>query len=196
MKKFENIDSLLVVVDVINGFIHEGNMRDGYIYHIVEGIETLVKQYIDDKRKEVFFIKDSHSREALEFKKFPIHCLENTSECEMVKELKEYEDKVRVYKKNSTSAIFAKGLLDDIDKMTNLKRVCVVGCCSDICVLNFAIPLTNYFDELNKDVEVSVIENLIETYDAPYHNRKEYNDMTIKLLKQAGIKVIGGNGNE
>ena len=85
--------------------------------------------------------------------------------------------------------MFAPGLLDDISKMEKLKRIYVVGCCSDIFVLNFALPIVNYFDELNKDVSVTVISDLVETYDAPWHKRDEYNEMTVKLLKQAGVKV-------
>lgn len=190
MKDYKDINELIVVVDVINGFLNEGNMKDEYIYHIVDGIEKLVKKYVENKDKEVIYIKDSHKKDSLEFKKFPLHCLENTSESEMVDELKKYESQVRSYKKNSTSAIFAKGLLEDINKMNNLKRVTIVGCCSDICVINFAIPLTNYFDEYNKEIEVIVLEDLIETYDSINHNRDEYNELTIKLLKQAGIKVL------
>lgn len=190
MKDYKDINELIVVVDVINGFLNEGNMKDEYIYHIVDGIDKLVKKYVESKDKEVIYIKDSHKKDSLEFKKFPLHCLENTSESEMVDELKKYESQVRSYKKNSTSAIFAKGLLEDINKMNNLKRVTIVGCCSDICVINFAIPLTNYFDEYNKEIEVIVLEDLIETYDSINHNRDEYNELTIKLLKQAGIKVL------
>ena len=189
MKELSKVESLLVVVDVINGFIHEGNMKDPYINHIVGGIEGLVKTYIEKDNHEVFYIRDSHSKGAIEFKKFPLHCLDGSSESEMVDELKVYQDKVRTYKKNSTSAIFAKGLLEDINKMENLKRVVVVGCCSDICVLNFALPLINYFDEYDKEVEIIVKEDLIETYNSSNHSRDEYNKMTKLLLTQAGVKV-------
>ena len=198
MKRLERVERLLVVVDVINGFIVEGNMKDSYIAHIIPGIETLVKEYIKDPKGEVFYVRDSHTNKSLEFKKFPLHCLNGTTESEMVDQLVKYQDSVRNYFKNSTSAIFAKGLISDVDEMINLKEVVVVGCCSDICVLNFALPLINYFDENDKDVSVVVREDLIETYDASYHNRDEYNSMAIKLLKQAGVKIkkgeVKGNG--
>lgn len=189
MKDLESVEELLVVVDVINGFINEGNMKDEYIAHIIPGIEKLVEEYCKKDNKEVFYIRDSHKKDAIEFKKFPIHCLEGSNESEMVEELKPYEGLVRTYLKNSTSAMFAKGLLDDLKKMTSLKKVTVVGCCSDICIINFTLPLVNYLDENNLGVEVEVKEDLIETYNAPYHNRDEYNELTMKLLKQAGVNV-------
>ena len=192
MKELEHVENLLVVIDVINGFINEGNMKDNYVARIIPGVETLVKEYVNKGNNEVFYIRDSHSINSIEFKKFPIHCLKNTRESEVVDELKQYESSVRTYLKNSTSAIFAKGLLEDISKMNNLKRVVVVGCCSDICVINFTLPLVNYFDENNKMVKVEVREDLIETYDSPYHNREEYNKISKLLLKQAGVNVVNG----
>lgn len=189
MKKFEEIKDLVVVVDMINGFVYEGNMKDEYIAHIIPGIKELIKKYIGRLDAEIFFIRDAHKENSTEFKKFPLHCIDGTSESEVVDELKVYEDKGRTYKKNSTSAMFAKGLLEDVKKMKNLERVYVVGCCSDICVTNFAIPLVNYLDEHDMGVDVITVSNLIETYDAPYHPRDEYNEMANKLMKQAGVKL-------
>ena len=187
MKDLKRVEELLVVVDMVNGFIYEGNMKDEYISHIIPGIKETIKKFINKLDREIFFIRDCHKSDAKEFSKFPLHCLDNTSESEVVDEVKEYVSEAREYKKNSTSAMFARGLIEDLNEMENLKRIYVVGCCSDICVLNFALPVVNYFDELNKSVEVVVIEDLIETYDAPWHKRDEYNEMTYKLLKQAGV---------
>lgn len=192
MKKLERVEELLVVVDMVNGFIREGSMKDSYIEHIIPGIKGLVKDYVELDNKEVFYIREKHSENATEFKKFPKHCVENTSESEVVDELKEYENLVRTYYKNCTCAIFAKGLLEDINNMNNLKKVVVTGCCSDICVLNFVLSLINFFDEYNRDVQVEVREDLIETYDAPSHNRNEYNEIARKLLVQAGAKLTRG----
>ena len=196
MKNLSEVKELLVVVDVINGFIYEGNMKDDYISHIIPGIKALVEGHISDSKSEVFYVRDSHSEDSKEFKKFPLHCLRGTNESEMVDELKEYEDRVRTYFKNSTSAIFAKGLLEDIKKMRALKKVVVVGCCSDICIINFALPLVNYFDENDLDIDVVVREDLIETYNSINHNREEYNNIAKLLLTQAGVNVEkGGNQN-
>jgi nicotinamidase-related amidase len=80
--------------------------------------------------------------------------------------------------------------MNDIEKMKKLREVIVTGCCTDICVLNLVIPLTNYFDQNNRDVRVSVYEDAIETYDAPNHSAEEYNQMSLKLMRQAGINIL------
>ena len=185
----EEIKRLLIIVDMVNGFVREGTMSDPYIEHIIpEQLRLIEESMINNDT--IVFIKDSHKKGCSEFTKFPIHCLEGTSESELVKEFVPYEDNALVYKKNSTSAIFAKGFINDINKMKKLRKIIVTGCCTDICIMNLAIPLQNLFDEANKTVEIIVPTNAVETYAAPNHNREEYNNMAFKFMEQSGIKLV------
>ena len=188
MKRKEDTNQLLIVVDMVNGFVREGIMSSKNIERIIPGIKLLIKRTLSEDGS-VAFIKDTHDENSLEFKKFPPHCIKGSSECELVSELKPYEKDALVYEKNSTSTIFAPGFLEDIDSMKSLKEIIVVGCCSDICVLNLVIPLINYFDQINRDVKVKVYSNYIETYDSENHASKEYNEMALKLMNQAGASI-------
>ena len=89
-----------------------------------------------------------------------------------------------------TSAMYAENFLTDIDKLKNLKQVTIVGCCTDICVLNLAIPLNNYFNQKNRNIEIIVPKNAVETFDSEMHKRYEYNEIAFKLMAQAGIKLV------
>ncbi len=189
MKRKEELEELLIVVDMVNGFVREGVMSSKNIEHIIPRIKELIEK-TREKEEGVMFIKDTHYEDSLEFKKFPPHCIKGTSESELVSELRPYEKEAMVYEKNSTSTIFAPGFMDDIEKMKKLREVIVTGCCTDICVLNLVIPLTNYFDQNNRDVSIKVYEDAVETFDAPNHSAKEYNEMSLKLMRQAGIKVL------
>lgn len=181
---------LLIVVDMVNGFINEGAMHDPYIKHIIPENERLVKKFLESE-DDVIFIKDAHENDSKEFKKFPKHCIKGTSESELVDELKKYEEKYTVIEKNSTSVFVTKDFKDVFDKRKeNIDEVIITGCCSDICVLNLALPLQNYVDEENLDIKITVPENAIETYKASYHDRDEYNEMAKKLMKQAGISLV------
>ena len=188
MKRKEEIEKLLVVVDMVNGFIKEGSMSDKDIARIIPRIDALVQKFISEE-EGIAFIKDTHFEDSTEFKKFPPHCIKGTSESEVVDELKGYEEQSLSYEKNSTSTMYAPGFMNDIDSMKKLREVIITGCCTDICVLNLAIPLVNYFDQNNRDVNVCVVKNAVETYNAPYHNREEYNEMALKLMKQAGVNI-------
>jgi len=188
-EKLENIKDLLIVVDMVNGFIRKGAMASQNIEHIIPRIEKLVKEYLDDN-EAVAFIKDTHKMDAREFKRYPVHCVKGTEESELVDELKKYENVALVYEKNSTSAIFPGDLLKDLKKMKELKRIVITGCCTDICVINLAIPLQCYLDEENKDIEIVVPQDSVETYDAPVHKADEWNEMAFKFMNQAGIKLV------
>jgi len=131
---------LLIVVDMVNGFVREGAMADSHIEHIIPEIVNLVEKY-EYENEKIIFIKDCHEKNSVEFESYPEHCLKGTNESELVEELKKYENKFNCYEKNSTSAMFAKGFLDNINGINELKQVTIVGCCTDICVLNLAIPL-------------------------------------------------------
>lgn len=188
MKRKEELERLLVVVDMVNGFIKKGAMADPYINHITPKLINLIEKTLN-KEEGVAFIKDTHNINSSEFKKFPVHCVKGSGEEEVIDELKPYEKKSLSYEKNSTSTVFAKDFLKDIDAMKKLREVIITGCCTDICVLNLAIPLTNYFDENDKNINVVVRSDLIETYNSESHNREEYNEMSLKLMRQAGIEV-------
>ncbi len=192
MKSKEELQKLLVVVDMVNGFAKKGVMADPYINHITPELIKLIKKVLGEE-EAIAFIKDTHYENSTEFKKFPPHCIKGSGEEELIDELKEYEKYGLSYEKNSTSTIFARNFLQDIESMKKLKEVIITGCCTDICVLNLVIPLINYFDENNKEVQVTVRSDLVETYNSPNHNREEYNEIALKLMKQAGAKVEGEN---
>lgn len=189
MKDLEKIKKLLIVVDMVNGFVKKGALADPYIQHIVPEIERLVNSFIGDEEAEVAFIKDAHHPNSLEFTKFPVHCLEGTYESELIDELKPYEGE-RTYSKNSRSFMFAPGFMSDLDKMKALREIVITGCCLDLCDLDGALPLINYLDQQDRDVDVIVPTDAVETYDGPGHNREEYRRMALTLMKQEGIKVV------
>lgn len=187
--KFENAKKMLVVVDLVKGFVTEGNMADPKIQHIIPESKKLVQEFLKNDNP-VIYIKDCHEEDATEFKRYPKHCVKGTREAEMVDDLIPFEKDVFVFEKNSTSAMFATNFLDTINQMDNLEEVVIIGCCTDICVMNLAIPLQNYFDEVNMNVKIVVPKTAVETYDAPVHLKDEYNEMAFKFMQQAGIKVV------
>ena len=180
---------LLLVVDLVNGFIKQGAMADNYIQHIVPESKRIVESFLKNGYA-VSYIKDCHNDTCAEFNRYPAHCKRGTYESEMVDELIEFESRVIVFEKNSTSAMFAKGFMEMLNEMRELQEVVIIGCCTDICVINLAIPLQNFFDEHNRPVKITIPKNAIETYDSPTHPREEYNEIAFKLMVQTGIELV------
>ena len=59
------------------------------------------------------------------------------------------------------------------------------------CVDNGAVGIKTFFDQFNKDIEVAVYADAIDTYDAPGHDRAEYNNTAVEHMKYNNIKVLG-----
>lgn len=189
MKDLRDITKLLVNVDMVNGFVKKGAMADPYIQHIIpEHIRLMEK--IKKEQEGIAIIKDTHKEKCREFNRFPTHCMEGTEESKLIEELKGFEKDALIYQKNSTSTIYAPNFIEDIEKMKNLKEIIIIGCCTDICILNLAIPLQNYFDQKDVEIEIIIPKNAVETYDGSNHNREEYNTIAFKLMKQAGISLV------
>lgn len=187
----KSVKRAYILVDMVNGFVNEGAMADKYISHIIPKQYQYMKEIEASDDSINIIIKDMHKPNCREFTHYPVHCLENTSESELVPELKEFEtDSKYVFPKNSTSAIFAPRFIETIEELDELEEVIIAGCCTDICVLNLALPLQNYFDQMDRNVKIIIYKDMVETYDSPTHNRDEYNDMAFKLMGQAGIEII------
>jgi nicotinamidase-related amidase len=190
--KEKEIKKGLIVVDMINGFINEGALADKGIDRITPEIYRLVCGYLNNGDK-IIACKDVHTKESPELHNFPAHCIKGTSEAELVPALHFLEEmkgtrNVDVIEKNSTSLFVVP---EFINKVRDLDEVAITGCCTDICVMNLAIPLKNYFNQINKNAKVVVPENAVETYNIPnVHDRDEWNRDAFKFMRQAGVEVV------
>ena len=188
LKKYKKC---LIVVDMVNGFVTEGVLHDEKIKDIIPRQIELIKE-AKTKGKLIVFIKDTHTEESVEFERFgnTSHCLENTIESELVDELKEFENKEDTIsiRKNSTSFMESPEFRKLIESQLELTEFDVVGCCTDICVVNGSIGLANYLDQHNRKHIINVHEDAIATYSED--ERKEYVDAAILLMKQQGINIV------
>lgn len=191
VKNLEIYKGMLIVVDMVNGFVREGVLHDEKIAEVIPRQIELVK----DARARgdlIVFIKDTHDEDAVEFKRFggTKHCVKVTSEAELVDELLlwELEPNTLSIEKNSTSYMEAPEFRVLIAEVSNLERVDVVGCCTDICDFNGTMGLANYFDQHNRDVEINIHTDAVATYGEDA--RKKYVDAAYLLMEQQGIQLV------
>ena len=191
MKKenLKEIRELLVVVDMVNGFVKEGTLAAPSIMRIVPRIEKLMDYYISKMGGQIAIVRDSHTKDAVEFNTYPAHCIKGSIESELIEELKKYESDSLTYLKNSTNLVFAKGFINDLKQMINLERIGFTGCLSEVCVENGAISTKNLLDEWNRDVEVGVYSDAIDTYDAPGHDRDLITKDALLRMERNGLKI-------
>ncbi|MEG0077184.1 cysteine hydrolase family protein [Anaerorhabdus sp.] len=178
----------LVVIDMINGFIFEGALSDSSIDKISGNVLALVKDFVERDYPIISF-RDSHQKNSKEFNAFPPHCLENTNESELIESLKPYENHMITLLKNSTNGFMQPQFMDTFNQLDRDEYICV-GCCTDICVLQFALSLQGYINEHNLETRVSVVQDSVETFNLPSHSQNEYNRAAMNILRGAGIRVV------
>ena len=191
MKNEKRIKELAINIDMINGFVKEGTLAAPSIMRVVERQQEILNEYMNDDEKGIIFIRDEHTKDAVEFKTFPEHCLKGSKESELIDELKEYYKGAYDFPKNSTNFVFAPGFQEQINRFENLETVTLMGCLSEVCVKNGGITLRNYFDQNNKNIDIYVQADAIDTYDAPGHNAEEVTAQALKDMESNGIKVLG-----
>ena len=183
-------NTVVIVVDMVKGFYNEGPLANEKVGEIISDIVKLDK--ITEGYKKIFFI-DSHIENAKEFDSYPKHCIEGTIETELIDELKELDSiqnkNTLVVRKNSINGFHCEELKEIIDDEV-IEKIIVVGVCTDICVKNFVMSTITYINQFNLNKEIIVPVNMVETFDADFHNREFWNLTSLFEMKINGVKIV------
>lgn len=188
-KEITKDNTTIVVVDMVKGFYNEGPLQNEKVKEIINpmiNFLTKVKDY-----NKIFFI-DSHEEKSVEFSSYPAHCICGTSESDIIDELVNFaQDKNSILiRKNSINGFHSTKFQEWINNNEDIKNYIIVGVCTDICVKTLAISLKTYFNEINQYKKIIVPKNMVETYDAPFHNREFNNLISFYEMKNNGIEVV------
>lgn len=180
-------DPIVFVVDMINGFIKEGALHDEAIMACAAPIQALLKE-LDCRR---IFIADAHPPKTREFIAYPAHCVIGTKESEIIAELQPYAE--TLFHKNSTNAFtcadMSAFLHEEIDRY---RDIIITGCCTDICIMQFALCLNAWLNEHNKEsMRVIIPMDCVDTYHIEgVHDAYKENAFALNNMKANGIEVV------
>lgn len=178
----------LVIVDMVNGFVNFGALADKKINEITPEIVNLVKWAIREDIPIIAF-KDTHEKNDIEFNTFPPHCIKGSLECELIPELKKYEEYFYVIEKNTTNG-FNTDEFKRIANKFNFENMIITGCCTDICVKSFALSYKKFLNATNKKTNLFVPSYAVATFDSPTHNAKKANKQALEEMRAAGIQIV------
>jgi nicotinate phosphoribosyltransferase len=135
---------------MVRGFLEEGNplFCGEAARRIIPNMQRLLQREIAQGSK-VFYICDTHAPDDQEFKVFPPHCIEGSSETELIDEIAQYPGEIIT--KNRYSAFFNTNL-DEKLRALQPEKLIVCGVCTDICVLHTVSDAHNR----NYEVEIPV----------------------------------------
>lgn len=183
-------DTALIVVDMINGFYTEGALASDRVKNIIPQVVNLLNN-MKDSRKILFV--DTHTENSTEFNSYPMHCIENSSESDIIPEIKESilkSENYKIIKKNSINGFHTKEFKKWLDENDKIKNFIVTGVCTDICVETFCISLITYFNENNINKNIIVPKDSVETYSLGNHDGDLMNILSLFKMKSNGIRVV------
>lgn len=188
LSSFESEKTMLVVVDIVNGFVREGAMASPRVEDIIPPAESLMRKCDAAGIKTAAFA-DCHNADCAEFASFPPHCIRGTSESELVDELKAVGGYTLI-EKNSTNGFHEENFRKLLDDNRSVNNFIVIGDCTDICVLQFCLALKTYFTAADRQCRIVIPANCAETYDAPNHNGDFMNIAAYKIMSTCGIEFV------
>ena len=180
-------DPVIFVVDMIEGFVHEGALHDEAIHAATMHIESLIR----DAEQRVIFIADSHPPKTREFISYPSHCVIGTKESEVIQELQAYVQELM--RKNSTNTFTCPDFqLFLKERLKNYRDIVITGCCTDICILQFALCLNAWLNEHNKTEQRIIIPlSCVDTYHIEgVHDAVSCNEFSIRNMEANGICIV------
>lgn len=177
----------LVIVDMINGFVREGPLSSSNALAIQPDIAALLLRCTENSIKSVFFT-DSHTMESPEFSAYPVHCLQGSDESAPTRELAEIGG-FTIIEKNSTNGFLEPAFQQWLKENTGIDTFLVVGCCTDICVQQFALTLKMDFNRRNLTSRVIVPMSMSSTYDLPGHDAALTDLFSFYNMLTNGIEV-------
>ena len=195
----------IIAVDVVNGFCVEGPLASARVGAIVPPIRALLEAARARGVTHVAVLRDSHAENAPEFAQFGPHCLTGTAESQLVGELAQlpFASTFKDVPKNATSAWNGAETLREwtlARESAGVSTFIVVGDCTDLCVYQTAMPLKLGANARNRQIEVVVPVNCVDTYDlavvtarsigATPHDAELLHSVFLYHLTLNGIRVV------
>lgn len=190
-KKLNEFRKSVYLIDMVEGFVNTGSMANPLYNKLVPTQEKVLNYFAEDG-ESINLIGEWHDVDATEFINYPPHCIKNTLEANFIPEFLKYMDYVntKVYHKNSINGMLNDKLRQDIINMKNLREAVFMGVCEDLCVMDFVRTYARFMNEINRNVNIYVVENAVDTFDSPEHNRLEWKNISHKVMEQSGAIYI------
>lgn len=178
----------LVIIDMVNGFVKEGPLSSKRVLSINNYIADLSEKCSKLNIKKVVFA-DSHKINNPEFLYFPKHCLKGDKESEVTDEIKKTGNYLLI-EKNSTNGFLEISFLNWLRENKDMENFIIVGNCTDICIQQFVLSLKSYYNMINKNINIILVKELVETYDSELHYADLVNLTSIYNMSINGINIV------
>ena len=176
---------MLVVIDLVRGFIKEGALAAPEMERVVPNVAKLVEQAHNAKQK-VVLVRAWHSAKSEEFLKWPKHCVAGSNECLFVPEIEPYQRFATVINKDAINA-FTNDKFPALFKNNVYDEIVVTGVLTEICVFQTCVSLISMLKSTGAKTKLIVPKNAVDTFNKPGHSANLVNDNTFVMFNKLGI---------
>lgn len=180
--------TVLLVVDMVNGFAKKGAMSSPRVGALNEKIATLCKACAD-RGIEVLALADTHTMESPEFLSYPPHCLEGDWESEVTEEIGRVCTFTR-FSKNSTNGFLEPAFRAWMREHPQIDCFLIVGDCTDICIQQLALSLKAEFNRKNLPARVVVPAACCDTFDLGMHDGDLMHLTALYSMSAGGVEIV------
>ena len=152
----KNYENILIVVDMQNDFI-TGSLGTKEAESIVQNAINRINSFSG----EVIFTRDTHGSDYLstqEGRNLPVvHCVKDTQGWQIEENIEaiRIQKNFDVFDKNTFGSKQLAEKLCDINKKKKIKKITLIGLCTDICVISNALLIKAFLPETEIEVDPS-----------------------------------------
>jgi len=163
----------IFIVDMIKGFATKGTLSSPRVADLIPSQVAFLERVPQDSN--IVFVYDCHKPGDSEFKRMPVHCEQYTEETDICPELLEVCKRRGLHYisiPKQTHSAFYKTNLEDRPEFASVGDGWVMfGCVTDVCIL------ANLIEMDYRGKNVTLLRDLIDTYDIPGHDPDVYNKL-------------------
>ncbi len=147
------MQDILIVVDMQNDFIN-GPLGSAEAASIVPKVAKKIEEF----KGGVMFTRDTHHKNYLETqegKNLPVvHCIEGTEGWKLHPQIEKLR-KCEPVNKNIFGSIELGEILRSLDQKNKIRKIVLIGVCTDICVISNAMIIKSFLPETEVSVDAS-----------------------------------------
>lgn len=187
LSSFDPTKTVLVLMDMINGFAVAGILASPRIGALIDPIARLAAA-CDAVKMPILAFADAHTPDSLELKSYPPHCMrgsEASQVCDAIAAAASFD----IIEKNSTNGFVEPAFDSWRNAHPAINTYILVGDCTDICVSQFALTAKAYFNTRDLPSRIVVPTSLVDTFDGDGHDADLCNLLALYSMRQNGVEL-------
>lgn len=188
LEELEHDKTSLIIIDLINGFTTEGTLKSQRVESLINEAARVMERCKELSIPTIVF-GDCHKADSPEFISYAPHCIEGTSECEIVEEIKALGG-YNYINKNSTNGFIEEKFFEWLCENKAIENFIIIGDCSDICIEQFGVTLKAWFNKNNRFSRIIVPEAIVDTYDYELHDGDLMHVMALWNMLGNGLEIV------